>query len=208
MNRLGLCSAFSALFVSLAGWVSTPENLHAGQIVDADICVYGATSGGVIAAVEAAHLGQSVVLVSLNNHVGGMTSGGLGWTDYGNRAAIGGLSREFYQRVGQHYGQSETWAFEPHVAEAVFTNWLQEAHVPVYYQRRLASATMDGLRLTALTMDNGDVFRARMFIDTTYEGGSDASRGRVLHLGSRGDEYLRRIAQRRPAQHPATPVRG
>ncbi len=159
------------------------EASFAVQVVESDICVYGGTSGGVAAAVQAARLGKQVVLVSMNQHLGGMTSGGLGWTDYGNRNAIGGISREFYRRVGVYYNQSESWTFEPHVAEETFSNMLWEASVPVYFQRRLASVVKDGQRLRELVMENGDVFRARMFIDTTYEGDLMAMAGVTFTWG-------------------------
>ena len=104
-----------------------------------DVVVYGGTSGGVTAAIQAARMGKSVVLIEPTGHIGGLTSGGLGATDIGNKAAIGGLSREFYRRIGAHYRQpsawkygtldsyvdkrraaneDELWMFEPHVAEA------------------------------------------------------------------------------------------
>src|SRR5437016_3644438 len=89
-----------------------------------DMCVYGGTSGGVIAAVEAASRGLKSILLDPGAHVGGMTAGGLGMTDVGNKHVIGGLSREFYRRVGRHYGVTEEWRFEPHVAENIFEQWL------------------------------------------------------------------------------------
>lgn len=93
-----------------------------------DICIYGGTSAGVIAAVVAAGLGRSVILVEPGRHLGGMSSGGLGETDIGNKAAIGGMAREFYRRVGRVYGEAEAWKFEPHVAEKVFAELIAEAN--------------------------------------------------------------------------------
>src|ERR1700722_2579035 len=84
------------------------------QTVTADLCVYSGVSGGVIAAIEASKRGLSVVLLEPGDHLGGMTAGGLGLTDIGNKMVIGGLSREFYRRVGRHYGADEEWCFEPH----------------------------------------------------------------------------------------------
>src|SRR4051795_12007828 len=90
-------------------------SVSGSQIVDSDICVYGSTSGGVAAAVAAARLGKSVVLVGINNHVGGMSSGGLGVTDRGNVNSIGGIAKEFYTRVGLKYNSStQVYFFEPH----------------------------------------------------------------------------------------------
>ena len=96
---------------------------------EADVCIYGATSAGVIAAVQLKQLGKSVILLEPSDHVGGLSSGGLSFTDIGNKKAIGGLSREFYKRCGQKYGVEEEWRFEPKVAEQVFLEMLQEAPV-------------------------------------------------------------------------------
>lgn len=138
--------------------------------VEADVCVYGATAGGVVAALQAKRLGKSVALVEFGRHLGGMTSGGLGATDIGNKAAIGGIARDFYRRLGRYYGREEAWTFEPHVAEKTFGEMLREADVPVYFEQRLDSVEKDGARLLAMTTEDGSVFRARVFIDTTYEG--------------------------------------
>src|SRR5215204_3179699 len=83
-----------------------------------DVAVYGGTSAGVVAAAAVKREGKSVVLVEPGRHLGGMSSGGLGWTDFGNKAVIGGMSLQFYRDVGRAYGKSEAvWTFEPHVAE-------------------------------------------------------------------------------------------
>src|SRR5215207_11757745 len=109
------------------------------KIFESDICVYGGTAGGVAGAVQAARMGKSVTLLEFGNHLGGLTSGGLGATDIGNKAAIGGISREFYQRLGKHYGTNEMWTFEPHVAERTLQQMLSELNVRVHFQQRLAS---------------------------------------------------------------------
>ena len=80
--------------------------LGATEVIEADLCVYGATAGGVAAAVQAARMGKTAVIAEFGNHVGGLTSGGLGATDIGNKAAIGGIAREFYHRVAAHYANS------------------------------------------------------------------------------------------------------
>src|SRR4029078_12637312 len=64
-----------------------------------DIVVYGGTSSGIVAAIQAKRLGKSVVLIEPSEHLGGLTTGGLGATDIGNKTAIGGLARDFYHRV-------------------------------------------------------------------------------------------------------------
>src|SRR5262245_45274587 len=141
----------------------------APHVIEADVCVYGGTSGGVVAAVQASHLGKRVVLAEPGEHLGGMSSGGLGWTDFGSatgKAEIGGLAREFYRRVGRHYGKDEEFTLEPHVAERVFNEWVKEAGVTVLRHQRIASVEKQGRRVRAVMMEAGTVFRASMFLDT------------------------------------------
>jgi hypothetical protein len=167
------------LFSILAGW-----NCLGASTVETDICVYGGTSGGVTAAVAAARLGKSTALLLFNNHVGGMSSGGLGVTDKGTASSIGGLAAEFYSRVGSAYGSgSPVYYFEPHVAENVFWQMLNQAGVHVYTNQRLASVTMSGQKLTQITMEDGTVYRAKEFIDTTYEGDLMAMAGVTFTWG-------------------------
>src|SRR6266851_1365045 len=101
--------------------------LQSAEIITADVCIYGGTAGGVAAAVETARLGKTAVIAEFGSHLGGMSSGGLSQTDIGNKAAIGGIAREFYQRVGRHYGKPERWTFEPGVAENIFFDLVNEA---------------------------------------------------------------------------------
>ncbi|MGC8742652.1 MAG: FAD-dependent oxidoreductase [Verrucomicrobiia bacterium] len=154
--------------------------------IQCDICVYGATSGGVVAAVQAARMGKNVVLLAYGDHIGGMTSGGLGWTDYGNQNAIGGVSREFYQRIGQYYGTSIRWTFEPKVAESVFQTMLNESKARVIYRQRLAGVIKEGKRITEIVTEDGKRFRAKMFIDATYEGDLMAMAGVSFTFGREG----------------------
>ena len=167
------------------------------KTLEFDICVYGATSGGVTAAIAAAKQGRSVVLIEPSRHLGGMTSGGLGWTDYGKVESIGGLSREFFQRVTEWYRAAELptdqWkqgvglTHEPHVAETIFKNWLAEYHVEVVYEHRVATAHKDGSRLRTIVLDHAPPddrgapaalaanpaalqIEAAMWIDASYEG--------------------------------------
>lgn len=153
------------------------------ETLTVDICVYGGTSGGVAAAVQAARQGRSVVLVAPEAHLGGLTTGGLTYTDIGNKAAIGGLSREFYRRVGQKYGAEEEWVFEPKVAEQVYQEMIAEAKVPVRFRHFLKSVKKDGRRLRSLTTERGLTVRARVFMDTTYEGDLMARAGVKYHAG-------------------------
>jgi len=123
------------------------------------------------------------VLVEFGRHLGGLSSGGLGSTDIGNKAAIGGIAREFYRAMGRHYGQKEAWKFEPHAAEAVFDGWMKHAQAPVFREHRLAGIRKQGNRITELVTENGNRFRARMFIDATYEGDLLAATCVAYHVG-------------------------
>ena len=149
----------------------------------ADLCVYGGTPGGIVAAIHATRLNHTVVLLEPGPKLGGMTSSGLGFTDIGNKAAVGGLAREFYRRLGRHYGRNEAWTFEPHIAEAVFKEWLREAGVVVHCRQFLAGVEKVQARLTALRTVGGLVVRARMFIDATYEGDLMAAARIQHHVG-------------------------
>jgi FAD dependent oxidoreductase len=160
-----------------------PISLQAAEVINADICVYGGTAGGVAAAVEASRLGKKVVLTEFGNHLGGMTSGGLSQTDIGNKGAIGGISREFYRRMGRHFGKEEQWQLVPSVAEKIFFDFVNEAKIPVYFQQHLASVKKDGPRIVEITMENGKVYRAKMFIDATYEGDLMAKAGVSYTVG-------------------------
>src|SRR3954454_15590632 len=113
---------------------------HALLAQQYDVCVYGGTSAGVIAAYTAAKMGKKVLLIEPGKYLGGLTSGGLGYTDIGDKYAITGLSRDFYRRMGKHYGKFETWIFEPHAAEQIFNDYIKEANVPVLYNYRIISA--------------------------------------------------------------------
>ncbi len=175
----------------------------------ADVIVYGGTSGGVAASVQVARMGKSVILIEPSAHVGGLTAGGLGATDIGRKVAIGGISREFYQRIHRHYQQPEAWrnetletygertnnrlldtdtmwGFEPHVAEKTFEAMLAEAGVTVVRGERLDMAKgveMDGDRIVAVTMESGARFRGAAFIDATYEGDLMAKAGVSYTVG-------------------------
>lgn len=171
----------------------------------ADVVVYGGTSGGVIAAVQVGRMGKKVLLVEPSKHLGGLTSGGLGATDYGRKESIGGLSREFYQRVKKYYAapakwrfskpedlwrydptEKEMWYFEPHVAEQIFGDMLREAGVKVVLGERLdlkRGVKKTDARITSITMESGREFQGAIFIDATYEGDLMAKAGVGYHVG-------------------------
>ncbi|MBI2422939.1 MAG: FAD-dependent oxidoreductase [Candidatus Hydrogenedentes bacterium] len=189
-----------------------PQASAAQNTIEADVVIYGGTASAVIAAVQAAQMGQRVVVVSPDTHLGGMTSGGLGWTDGGNTAAIGGQALKFYQRIYQHYQRPESWrwespgeysnegqgtrairddnksmwTFEPHVAEAVFDALIAENKIPVHrdaWLDREHGVKKAGARITAIATLDGQTFTGKMFIDATYEGDLMAAAGVSYHVG-------------------------
>jgi hypothetical protein len=129
-----------------------------------DVAVYGGTPAGVTAAIQAAKLGRKVVLISHNQHVGGMTSGGLTATDVGEEDTIGGLALEFYQRLGKVVDYS------PSEAETLYRKMLNEAGVAVMYSSFLKSVEMADGRIGSISLETGKNIKASVFIDSTYEG--------------------------------------
>ncbi len=151
------------------------------KVIEADICVYGGTPGGVAAAVQSARMGKKAVLVVPRRHVGGMTSGGLTATDIGKRPAIGGFANEFYAKVGKTSG------FRPSQAETAFLELLQAAGVTVYYEHRLKDVVKEGTRIESIRIENGNTVKAKVFIDATYEGDLMAAAGVSFHVGREGN---------------------
>lgn len=176
----------------------------------ADICVYGGTSAGVVAAVQGARMGKSVILLEPGKHLGSMASEGLGGTDidnhgpFQNSPAVGGLALDYYRRIAKAYGReaqfeemlrtkekkSGLWRFEPSVAEKVFDEWAAEAKVKVIKDARLTdekSATKNGATLTSIRTVGGDTISAKMFIDATFEGDLLAAAGVSYTVGREGN---------------------
>ena len=175
-----------------------------------DLVIYGGTSGGVAAAVQGSRMNKTVVLIEPGNRLGGLTTGGLGQTDIGNKQAIGGIAREFYARVATHYadpaawkwqkreeyrdsGQTRTeageptmWTFEPSVALKICNALIAESKVTLVYRERLDlknGVEKQGARIAAIRMESGRRFRGRMFIDATYEGDLMAKAGVSYTIG-------------------------
>lgn len=180
-----------------------------------DICVYGGTSGGVIAAYTAKKMGKSVLLIEPGKHLGGMSSGGLGYTDIGNKYAVTGLGLDFYRRVGKHYGQFESWIFEPHVAEDVFMQYIREAKVPVLYQSRMVAAVKENGFIKEISLENTAApstqqkhIHATVFIDCSYEGDLMAKAGVSYTVGRESSGVYSESYNGVQVQPPATPQHG
>ena len=179
----------------------------------ADVVIYGGTSGGIAAAVQTARMGKTALLIEPTQHLGGLTTGGLGATDIGNKRAIGGIAREFYGRVWKHYNdpahwkhetreqyfsarkrasndpnETTMWTFEPHVATKIYDDMLREAgeKVTIIRGERLDlenGVVKDGTRIVRIVMESGRAFDGRIFIDATYEGDLMAKAGVAYHVG-------------------------
>ena len=179
----------------------------------ADVIIYGGTSAAVTAAVQVKRMGKSVIVVSPDKHLGGLSSGGLGFTDTGNKEVIGGLSREFYQRLYQHYQQDSTWKwqkkeeygnkgqgtpaidgnsrtmwiFEPHAAEQVFEDFVRENAITVYrdewLDRSAKGVNKKAGSIRSIRTLSGQKYEGKMFLDVTYEGDLMAAAGVRYHVG-------------------------
>ena len=207
---VGILASFGATCLGQEPKRSSEADIEfSGKVISADIVVYGGTSGGVVSAVTAARLGKSVVLIEPTGFLGGMTTGGLGATDIGNKRCIGGISREFYRRIFKYYqepnrwtketrdkyfkgktvnsqNEDSMWTFEPHVASLVFDQMIKETSVQVVFNERLelnGGVVKSGLSISAIRMESGRVYRAKMYIDASYEGDLMAKSGVSYHVG-------------------------
>lgn len=192
--------------------ISCKNENNSDNVYSADVIIYGGTSAAVSAAVEVARSGKSVIMVSPDIHLGGLSAGGLGWSDTGNKATIGGLSREFYHQIWKHYssdsswvwqkqseygnrgqgtpaidGENRTqWIFEPHVAENVFENFIKENNIKLFRDEWLdrdRGVLMNKVKITSIKTLSGKVFKGKSFIDATYEGDLMAAAGVSYHVG-------------------------
>lgn len=152
-----------------------------------DVCIYGGTSAAVTAARAAAEQGCKVVIICPDPVLGGMTTGGLGSTDIGNKQAIIGMARQFYRDLGKHYGEEEQWTFEPSVALAILNSYVDNPNISIYKGFYLDSVVKKGTRIVSITCkdENGNAktVKADTFIDTTYEGDLLAKAGVSYHIG-------------------------
>lgn len=211
-------SVFSFFVVCLTALTLGPinsESLCHGDEPVYDIVVYGGTAAAVTAAVQAKQMGQTVVIVSPDIHLGGLSSGGLGWTDSGRKEVVGGLAKSFYQRVYHHYQDPSAWTlqerkaygnraqghrasddedatmwvFEPHVAEQIFDGFVSENQIEVvrdaWLNREKGVVVHDGRIQSIRTLD-GKTYRGKQFIDATYEGDLIAAAGVDTTYGREG----------------------
>ncbi|WP_437185725.1 FAD-dependent oxidoreductase [Planctomicrobium sp. SH668] len=216
----------------------------AATVHQADIIVYGGTASGIMAAVQAKRLSKSVIVLEPDRRIGGLTTGGLGATDIGNKGAIGGLSREFYQHVGNYYRERENWKlkpvdpeqidapltnrsdepawlFAPSVAHRILEAYVAAYDIPVIFEAKLdrtlieegkplvKGVHLEGSRITGITLENGQTYRGKMFIDATYEGDLFAGAGVSYTIGreanSQYNETLNGVQTQHSVHHKLMP---
>ncbi len=185
-------------------FIATLSNVHGAEPETYDVVVYGGTSAGIVAGIQAGAMGKSVIVIEPTDREGGLTTGGLGQTDIGNKQVIGGLSREFYERIAAHYsnadswkwekredyrdsgqtrtakGEATMWTFEPSAALSVYREWIAETGLKIVFNERLnreSGVKMADAKIIEITMESGRKFAGKMFIDTTYEGDLLAAAG-------------------------------
>ena len=202
---------FSFSWVIIVFFIASCSN-SAYKAEEADLIIYGGTSAAITAAVQAKKSGKSVIVVSPDKHLGGLSSGGLGFTDTGDKSVIGGLARDFYHRVYLHYQDSAVWRwqqpseygnkgqgtpaidgnertmwiFEPHVAERIFEDYVKEYELEVWRDEwldRENGVVKEGERIVSIRTLSGNVYKGKMFIDATYEGDLMAAAGVSYHVG-------------------------
>lgn len=199
-------ASFSLILIFTTLLACRSQQVFTREIIKADVIVYGGTSSAVITAVQVAKMGKTVVMVSPDQHLGGLSSSGLGYTDVGNKSVVGGLSREFYHRVFQYYQKPETWKwqksneygnvgqstiamdtanstmwiFEPHIAEQVFEDFVKEFNIRVCRNEWLdrgKGVKLKNGKIQSIKTLSGQVYQGKIFVDATYEGDLMAAAG-------------------------------
>lgn len=194
------------------------QTSYSQKVQQYDIVIYGGTSSGISAAIQSSRMNKKVLLIEPTDRIGGLTTGGLGQTDIGNKQAIGGLSREFYQNVKTYYQKPENWVwqkresykdggqttsatqedamwtFEPSAALKIYNEMLnKEKNITLVYKQRLNRET--GVKKTAgkissIQMESGQIYQGKIFIDATYEGDLMAAAGTSYAVGRESnDQY-------------------
>ncbi|QXP53890.1 FAD-dependent oxidoreductase [Cellulophaga sp. HaHa_2_1] len=200
---------FFALLVSFSSFSAANE---IPKTYKADVVIYGGTSAAIASAIQLKRMGKSVLVVCPEKHIGGLSSSGLGFTDLGNKRVIGGISKEFYEEVYAHYQNDKAWnwqpktdygniaqgttaidddlktmwTFEPHVAENIFENFVKENHIEILRGKwldRENGVKMEKGKIISITMLDGTTYKAKIFIDATYEGDLMAAAGVNYHVG-------------------------
>lgn len=175
------------ILTGLLFWLSAS---FAQPVKQVDLCIYGGTSAGVMAAYTASKAGKTVLLIEPGKMLGGMSSGGLGQTDIGNKYVVRGLALDFYRRLGKHYNSFEQWIFEPHIAENTFKWYMDHSNAEVIYGQLLKDVSKQGTQISSITLQPADKLgtasmkvNAKVYMDCTYEGDLLAKAGVSYHVG-------------------------
>ena len=159
------------------------------QKTEYDLCIYGGSASGVMAAYSAAQMGLDVLVIEPSERIGGLTTGGLSFTDIGNKQVVKGVALQFYRRLGEHYGNLEQWVFEPSVAHKILLDYLDHKNIDVVKGYHICDAEMDGTKILSLTVAGGEnsadtlSYNAKWFIDASYEGDLMAKSGVSYRTG-------------------------
>ena len=209
-------------FVVIGGCKKTPDNSgpvkggvgvivskNLPSTVSYDVVIYGGTSAGVIAAVQASRLGKKVALIANTSWLGGMTAGGLSNTDIGNYKVIGGITLEFYNKVASLYGKTAPqWKFEPKMAQEAINGMINSAHVTLFLNERLllnGGVSKINSTITSITLESGKIVNGKMFIDASYEGDLMAVAGVSYTVGREANseygETLNGLTKQTPENH-------
>ena len=186
--------------------------LATSSAFESDIVIYGSTPAAISAAVQAKRMGKTAIVVSPETRIGGLTTGGLGETDIGNREAFGGIAHEFYRAVRDHYADRKNWTwqkpedyvhkgeafdpgasdamwtFEPSVALGILEGWERRDGLDIrrgeYLDRQSKSGVeVEGGKIKSIRTLKGNVYRGKMFVDATYEGDLMAAAGVTYFVG-------------------------
>ncbi|TJZ52446.1 FAD-dependent oxidoreductase [Sphingobacterium olei] len=175
---------FAAMFAFFSAYSAQ------SQTKQYDLCIYGGTSAGVVAAYTAAKAGKSVILVDPGHRLGGLSSGGLGHTDIGNKYVVSGLALDFYRKIGKHYNAFEQWIFEPKVAEAIFNQYMEDCGAEMRFGQLLLDVEKVGAKITQAHFRSTEnpnkpslTVKAKIYMDCTYEGDLFAAAGVSYHVG-------------------------
>lgn len=206
MNSKKIIQILSLSFILLM--LTYPE--ISGQNKKYDIVIYGGTSAGIASAIQTSRMRKSVVIIEPTHRLGGLTTGGLGQTDIGNKHVIGGISREFYQNIRKYYDEPKNWkwqdrneflngkqtrteksedamwVFEPSAALKVYHQMLSGKKIDIVYGERLKRENgiiKKGNKIESIEMENGAKYTGKMFIDATYEGDLMAAAGISYRVG-------------------------
>ena len=180
------------------------------QVVVGDIIIYGSSPAAIAAALQAKRMGRSAIIVSPETRIGGLTTGGLGQTDIGNKSAFGGIALEFYRAIASHYAdrsnwkwqnpesyfpdgqcagtkdKDSMWTFEPSAALAVLEGWEMTYGLDIRrgeWLDREKGVQKENGRIVSIRTLSGKIYRGKIFVDATYEGDLMAAAGVSYTVG-------------------------